>query len=201
MGSPHSSQFLEGGKLPGGEESQAMLVTSLLVQDFSIQDLWNLETIGISDPSIKKSKEESEAEASSQFLKTVKRDESGRYSISLPWVDGAQEIPTNRSIAEKRLMTTTKKLEAKGRVNNYDELFREWLQGGIIEEVSKEEELVVNCHYLPHHPVFKPNSATTPVRPVYDASCKSGRSPSLNQCLHKGPNLLEIIPSVLHRFR
>jgi len=36
---------------------------------------------------------------------------------------------------------------------------------------------------------------------VYDASCKTGRHPSLNQCLEKGPNLLELIPSILLRFR
>ena len=56
-------------------------------------------------------------------------------------------------------------------------------------------------YYLPHRAVLKPESLTTPVRPVFDGSCKSGRNPSLNDCLEKGPNLLELIPSLLLRFR
>jgi len=39
------------------------------------------------------------------------------------------------------------------------------------------------------------------VRPVFYASCKVGSNPSLNECLERGPNLLELIPSILLRFR
>jgi len=49
--------------------------------------------------------------------------------------------------------------------------------------------------------VFKHQSLTTPVKPVFDASCKTGRSPSFNECLEIGPNMLELIPDVLLRFR
>lgn len=38
---------------------------------------------------------------------------------------------------------------------------------------------------------------TKPVRPVFDASAKEGKSLPLNDCLEKGPNLLEIITSVV----
>ena len=48
--------------------------------------------------------------------------------------------------------------------------------------------------------MFKEKS-TTKVRPVFDASCRGKDSPSLNDCLEKGPNLLEEIPRVLMRFR
>jgi len=55
--------------------------------------------------------------------------------------------------------------------------------------------------YLPHRPVFKPESFTTPGRLVFDASCHTGKNPSLNHCLEKVPNMLELIPSILLRFR
>ncbi|GFY40574.1 integrase catalytic domain-containing protein [Trichonephila inaurata madagascariensis] len=64
-----------------------------------------------------------------------------------------------------------------------------------------DRELNSKGHYLPHHPVFKPDSVTTKIRPVFDTSGKVGRSPSLNDCLVKGPNLIEEIPSILLRFR
>jgi hypothetical protein len=39
------------------------------------------------------------------------------------------------------------------------------------------------------------------VRPVFDASAREPGSPTLNQCLEKGINLIEIILEILLRFR
>lgn len=90
--------------------------------------------------------------------------------------------------------------------NNYDEydkIFKAWEDEGIIEEVpiTTTNVSLMKGHFIPHHPVFKPESKTTPVRPVFDASCKIGRFPSLNECLERGPNLIELIPKAMFRFR
>jgi hypothetical protein len=82
----------------------------------------------------------------------------------------------------------------------YNAIFQQGMEEGIIEEVP-EDERDKPSHYLPRRPVFKPDSLTTPVRPVFDASCKKGRAPSLNESLEKGPNLLELIPSILLQFK
>ena len=56
-------------------------------------------------------------------------------------------------------------------------------------------------HYIPHHCVKK-NSATTPIRIVYDCSCcQSANHPSLNDCLLTGPHFLNDLCSILLRFR
>lgn len=96
-------------------------------------------------------------------------------------------------------MSTTKRIRFGERFDDYNAVFLEWLQLGMIEEVpeSKQERGV---HYLPHRAVFKDNS-TTSVRPVFDASCKQKDSFSLNDCLTKGPNLLELIPSILYKYK
>ena len=44
-------------------------------------------------------------------------------------------------------------------------------------------------------------SGTTRVRTVFDASARERGQPSLNQCLEKGVNLIEIIPAILLRVR
>ncbi|XP_055928172.1 uncharacterized protein LOC129959377 [Argiope bruennichi] len=67
---------------------------------------------------------------------------------------------------------------------------------GIIEEVDTSEPV----HYLPHRPVFKENS-TTKIRLVFDRSARYKNSPSINNCLEKGRKLVELIPSLLNRFR
>ncbi|XP_035232115.1 uncharacterized protein LOC118203921 [Stegodyphus dumicola] len=39
------------------------------------------------------------------------------------------------------------------------------------------------------------------VRPVFDASARERNQPSLNDCLNRGPNLIELIPDIIDRFR
>ncbi|VDI65146.1 Hypothetical predicted protein [Mytilus galloprovincialis] len=56
-------------------------------------------------------------------------------------------------------------------------------------------------HYIPHHPVAK-ESSTTPIRIVYDCSCKDGRDdPSLNECLESHPPVMNDITGIFMRFR
>ena len=56
------------------------------------------------------------------------------------------------------------------------------------------------CHYIPHHGVTK-ESSTTPLRVVYDCSCrKTSDHPSLNNCLTTGPPLLNELNAILIRF-
>ena len=74
-----------------------------------------------------------------------------------------------------------------------------WLEDEVIEEVPESEKSFYG-HYLPHRPVLKENS-TTPVRPVFDASARIQNRPPLNQCLHCGSNLIELIPDILLPFR
>jgi len=188
------------GKQRSAEENVSRYVHSMHVSDASVQQLWDLETLGIRDPVELKSKEEKEMIAKLHFMETVVRGEDGRYSVSLPWIGDKIDIPSNRNIAEKRLESMTKKLESDRMFEAYGEIFTSWENEGIIEEVTSDD-LGILGHYIPHRAVYKPDSLTTPIRPVFDASCKGNRTPSLNECLEKGPNLLELIPSVLLRFR
>ncbi|XP_064648760.1 uncharacterized protein LOC135500971 [Lineus longissimus] len=74
-----------------------------------------------------------------------------------------------------------------------DQLFRDFVE-------LVPDDNVKTGHYLPHHPVAK-DSVTTPIRMVYDCSCKTGANPSLNDCLETGPPLLNDLASIMLRFR
>jgi hypothetical protein len=174
----------------------------MTVTSASVAELWSLETLGIRDPTDVKTRKEREIEVQNHFEQTVKRNSGGRYSVNIPWIDGRMEISTNRDVAFRRLESTTRKLNSLGKFEDYSAIFQAWEEEGIISRVETEiEKRPGRIHYLPHRAVLKPESKTTPVRPVFDASCKVGRTPSLNDCLEKGPNLLELIPSILMRFR
>ncbi|GFX25755.1 DUF1758 domain-containing protein [Trichonephila clavipes] len=79
-------------------------------------------------------------------------------------------------------------------------VFQDWEKLNIIERVP-DLELNKECHYLAHRPVIKLDSQTTKIRPVFDASPSEKGKPSLNECLLRGTNLIELIPDILDRFR
>ncbi|XP_035211467.1 uncharacterized protein LOC118185690 [Stegodyphus dumicola] len=153
------------------------------------------------DPAETLSKKEEEELAHNLLLKELTRSEDGRYRVGLPWTCINPNIPSNRNEAERRLFGTTRRLKKLSKFEDYDLVFKEWQKENVIQEVSKKELEKVGGHYLCHHPVIKPQNATTSIRPVFDASYKVGRAPSLNDCLFKGPNLIEEIPAILLRFR
>ena len=64
-----------------------------------------------------------------------------------------------------------------------DNVFKEQLEAGIIEEEVTEEGEVGYTHYLPHHLVIRNDKATAKLIVAFDAS----KGPSLNSCLYKGP--------------
>ncbi|UYV80734.1 hypothetical protein LAZ67_19001563, partial [Cordylochernes scorpioides] len=68
------------------------------------------------------------------------------------------------------------------------ENFEEWEREGLIERIE-DNRPQMKGHYLPHRPVFKAESRTTPLRSVFDASCRSYNGLSLNDYLEKGSNL------------
>ncbi|UYV82073.1 hypothetical protein LAZ67_21000672 [Cordylochernes scorpioides] len=152
-------------------------------QDFSISQLWDLDTIGVRDPVEVKSSVEQETAFKNEFLKNISRNKDGRYVVPLPWIE----------------VSTTRKLKTSSKYDEYDCLFKEWEREGLIENVNnaKPTEIV---HYLPHRPVYK-EGASTPVRPVFDASCKIDKHPSLNDCLWTGSNCVKKIMELLMRFR
>lgn len=182
------------GKVPTGR-SHSMTVTSLFVNS-SITDLWQLDILGIQEPTERRTREEMALAAKEAFLETVIVNDEGRYEVKLPWLENHSVLPTNYSIAQKRLEACRKKLQANDLLAVYDEVFREWQSLNIIQRTDDR----IEGHFLPHRPVLKEGS-TTAVRPVFDASAREKDRPSLNQCLEKGLNLIERIPSLLIGFR
>ncbi|XP_044755059.1 uncharacterized protein LOC123314012 [Coccinella septempunctata] len=155
-------------------------------------------------PENSESQREQEKLVMEHFLTTVKRRDDRRYEVCMPWIEGHPPLSSNFDLSYKRLLHTVKKLKKDNFYNVYDSVFDNWLAEGVIECSSENEPLETSSqsgHFLPHHPVYKPSSTTTPVRPVFDASSGAKNQPSLNQCLEKGINLIELIPSMILRFR
>ncbi|XP_015124484.1 uncharacterized protein LOC107046388 [Diachasma alloeum] len=185
---------------PQSEEADpALLTVSMFVQEANVNQLWDLDVLGITDAVQKISKEAHQQQVLMKFHDITRINAQGRYEVLLPWKENHPSLPDNRFLAEKGLDPTWTRLKAKNMVSDYEKIFYEWLEEGIIERVP-EDEVNNPGHYIPHRSVIKENS-TTRIRPVFDASAKGKIGPLLNECLETGPNLIELILSLLMRFR
>jgi len=176
-----------------------LMVVSMFSQEASVSDLWKLDTLGITDPIESISKEARQEEIKALLQETTKITEEGRFEVILPWKDNHPPLQDNRDMAKRRLDVVTKKLKQENLFDDYNTIFSNWLEEGIIEKVPVHE-VDRESYYLPHRPVVK-REGTTRIRPVFDASAKKKDTPSLNQCLETGHNRIELVPALLHRFR
>lgn len=181
------------------KEDTTLSILSLLTQEATIAELWKLDTLGITDPIETISKKTQEEEIKDLFQSTTRKNNEGRYEVLLPWKKNHSPLTDNRDLAERRLKSVTKKLQQGDLFEEYDAIFCTWLAQGIIEK-APTDQIITQGYYLPHRPVIKEGS-TTRIRPVFDASAGTKDLMSLNQCLETGPNLIELIPTMLHRFR
>ena len=84
----------------------------------------------------------------------------------------------------------------------YDGIIKDQLKKDVIEKVDENSIEGDLKHYVPHHRVITPNNTTTKLRIVYDASAKAKKNNiSLNECLYRGPVILEDLCALLLRFR
>ncbi|UYV79851.1 hypothetical protein LAZ67_18000917 [Cordylochernes scorpioides] len=166
------------------------------IRTSDLDNLWRLEAIHISDT---RQNDSIQKETEEYFARTVSKDCEVRYQVALPWIREREVLKDNRDVAEKRLANLGRHLENTGNLTEFEDTFENWLKNKIIETVTDNKREGV--HYLPPRPVFKENIPTTKIRPVFDASARKKGKFSLNDCLERGPNLIETIPRILDRFR
>uniref|UniRef100_A0A914HRH4 Peptidase aspartic putative domain-containing protein n=1 Tax=Globodera rostochiensis TaxID=31243 RepID=A0A914HRH4_GLORO len=156
----------------------------------AVEEFWNLESIGIrEDPA-----QDDDATALQLLERSIQQKEDGRYSVRWPWKEQSPPLDSNFRMAFSRLGSILAKMQGSDVLKKYDETIREQLNQGIIEVASRKPQALE--HFLPHHGVV-----THKLRIVYDASAHRRGSPSLNDCLYRGPILLPDLAGLLLRFR
>ena len=163
------------------------------------QNFSTLETAG-TEPQKKDS-----TNADQKFLETysqnyITRLEDGSYCARFPWKGNHPPLPSNFSNCQQRTRSLAHRLaQTPNLLQLYDSVIKDQLQRGFIQPVNKSMT-TGKVHYIPYHCVKK-NSATTPIRVVYDCSCRQSRwVPSFNDCLLQGPGFLNNLCSILLRF-
>ncbi|XP_058449021.1 uncharacterized protein LOC131428981 [Malaya genurostris] len=115
-----------------------------------------------------------------------------------------QRLGESRSIALRRFMELERRLETNPALKKAYCEFIEYLDLGHMREIPVQLCQVESAPFpynLPHHAVLKPDSSTTKLRVIFDASCASMSGISLNEALMVGPVVQEDLLSTVFRFR
>lgn len=174
----------------------ASMDKNLQTTKIAMDDLWNIEAIGMTDKQV----DTDDEIAMKKFRETIQYKDK-RYFVTWPWKNEETDISLNRELAVGRLRSTVNRMKNKPELmQKYDNVIQEQFTKGIIERVETKRVGIV--HYLTHHAVITPQKTTTKLRVVYDASSKSKQSnKSLNECLYRGPVMLHDLCGMLMRFR
>lgn len=174
------------------------MVTNHKQEEQNLQNLWSIESIGISPATSFNPDEQFVQNYSSS---SISRCSDGSYMARFPWKEQHPPLPTNFNICKRRTHSLVRRLSQTPQLlSKYAAIIADQLQRGFIERVQ-EPNLSTGTHYIPHHAVQK-DSVTTPIRIVFDCSCReSTSSASLNDCLEPGPTLLNDLCSIILRFR
>ena len=169
----------------------------MLVSD--LDRFWSLEQIGIANDDSNLTREE-QNDQDSQDCTTFYNPAEKTWYTGLLFKERPPQLQSNKGKAMAILAKVEKSAIDKGNVQLLNTAYQELIDNGFAEEVFEDEE-PEEVHYLPGHPVFKEDGASTKTRIVFNASCVLGSGKSINQCLYQGRCLLPEIAHVIIRWR
>ncbi|XP_055591566.1 uncharacterized protein LOC129743554 [Uranotaenia lowii] len=201
------------------QSSTATFVSSTAQLEELVARFWELESCHS-----KSTFSVEETTCEEYFKRTTIRDSNGRFIVSLPKRPAIiRQLGESRKTALRRFISLEKRLIANPELNSmYTEFIHEYLLMGHMREVlgsqssgqilgqslvqgtrqnleGQNHDSVV--YYMPHHAVLKPDSTTTKLRVVFDASCRTSTGVSLNDGLMVGPVVQNDLMSIILRFR
>ncbi|XP_046803757.1 uncharacterized protein LOC124419190 [Lucilia cuprina] len=142
------------------------------------------------------------------YKETTSRQSDGRYVVKLPFKSEFPEsefLQASRYLAKKQYLQIEQRLEKHDTLMQvYNDILNEYISLGHMRK-SNSQEICHNgkffSYYLPHHAVFRPESASTKVRIVFNGSRKTKSSRSLNDVLHVGPTLQADLMTIILNWR
>ncbi|XP_062701379.1 uncharacterized protein LOC134285171 [Aedes albopictus] len=193
--------WVVSGKIP--EMASSLLTTaSYVCSTADLQEMiarfWDLETCHVN-----RTHSVEETACEEMFKQTTTRDEEGRFVVSLPKKEHMLErLGESRAIAMKLFIGLEKRFALNAELKeSYKEFIHEYLLMGHMKEVDGEQAIGDPVYYMPHHAVLRPDSTTTKLRVVFDASCRTSSGISLNDALMVGPVVQNDLISTILRFR
>ncbi|KHJ89107.1 Pao retrotransposon peptidase [Oesophagostomum dentatum] len=123
-------------------EEKILLTVAMEDEKEQWDKLWTLDSSGIQEypGTLKEEKERENVAVLRKFNQTITRRKDGYY-VRLPWKENHEELPDNWSIALRRLKSIWQiHKNNKAFLEQYNGIFQEQLQKGVLEEEDKAAE-------------------------------------------------------------
>nr|XP_049461754.1 uncharacterized protein LOC125906540 isoform X2 [Anopheles coluzzii] len=157
-----------------------------------IEQFWKVEEI---TPISTISGISQELDLDEHFKRHLTRAEDNRYVVRIPLRGELTQLGDSLEQAQRRLFSLERRLSRhEPTYDEYRKFMREYLEMGHMTPVQANELHMVR-YVIPHSCVIKPDSTTTKLRVVFDASAKSSSGVSLNDIQAIGPVLQ---PDLMH---
>ncbi|XP_071946012.1 uncharacterized protein [Antedon mediterranea] len=126
-----------------------------------------------------------------------------QWLIPYPWKRDPNQLPNNRSQAEKKLYSMERRLlKNPEHAKAYKNQIKEMVDMKFARKLSDKELSSYGgpVHYISHHGVLRPDKKSTPLRIVFNSSAMY-QGHCLNEYWMKGPDMLNDLFGVILRFR
>ncbi|XP_055909622.1 uncharacterized protein LOC129944297 [Eupeodes corollae] len=135
------------------------------------------------------------------FVENTKLLPTGRFEVKLPFKLSSNSLGSSFETAKRRFLALERKLSKNSDLRGmYMDFMKEYILLGHMSPTNNE--IPKGPHYfIPHQCVLRPQSTSTKLRVVFDASSRTSSQLSLNDILMVGPTIQEELFSTLLRFR
>ena len=163
-----------------------------------MERFWTLEDIGDLNESTYTS---SELRCIDLFENSTVKTSESFYEVRVPFKQPLQQLGDSLTRADRCLQSLMRRLARDPDIGQqYDDFMNQYLNLGHMTEVPPADVRRIK-YYIPHHCVLRPDSVTTKLRVVFNASATTTNDLSLNDIQDKGPTLQQDLFDILTRFR
>ncbi|CAG9137084.1 unnamed protein product [Plutella xylostella] len=197
--------YVIGGSLPTQVCNKVAVFKCTCESDINenLTNFWKSESV----PEIYNEKSSEQELCEYVFQKTVQlKDDCFEVALplKLPLEDVNDALGDSFHFALKRFLNLEKKLHKDPNLFiEYQKFIHDYINSnhGHFVDIESYQLSKDAVYFLPHHAVLKPDSKTTKLRTVFDASMKTNKKVSLNDLLLNGPTVQRDLFDILLLFR
>lgn len=193
--------WVVGGKF-NAQSSSSALTCNLAIDssadavDKTLKKFWEVEEYASGPQTFT----EEEQRCENHFVDNVKTNADGRIQVKLPFKRNPDCLGESFEISRRRFLALERRLEREPNLKSmYVDFMNEYMALGHMSPYN--QSLSAPYYIIPHHCVLKPESTTTKLRVVFDASARTSSNHSLNEILMVGPTIQQDLITTLFSFR